>query len=91
MGSMDMGKGVPKLIDLQKYFWATIGAMVAFGTAANAINYVLYRQRCVVRFPKHGAESLTGRVTELRLRTEASQTPRSQSLGFLLQMPPPRP
>jgi hypothetical protein len=45
MGGMDMGNGVPKLADIQKDLWITIGSVIALFTVANLINYIIYRQR----------------------------------------------
>ncbi|KAI9795314.1 MAG: hypothetical protein M1835_006029 [Candelina submexicana] len=45
MGSMSMGTGVPNLFDLQKMYWAVIGAAVAFAAALNILETILCRQR----------------------------------------------
>lgn len=47
MGSMSMGGGGPSMFDLQKMFWAVVGAAIASATLVNVYNKLLYRQRYV--------------------------------------------
>lgn len=42
---MDMGSGVPSRLELQKMFWAVVGAAIGFATLVNVYNQLLYRQR----------------------------------------------
>ncbi len=42
---MDMGSGVPSRFDLQKMFWAVVGAAIGCATLVNVYNQLLYRQR----------------------------------------------
>ncbi|MCJ1467213.1 hypothetical protein MMC07_005836 [Pseudocyphellaria aurata] len=48
MGGMSMGDGIPSLFDMQKMYWAAVGAAIATATAVNIYNKVLCRQRLVV-------------------------------------------
>jgi len=41
----DMGSGVPSRFDLQKMFWAVVGAAIGCATLVNVYNQLLYRQR----------------------------------------------
>ncbi|RDW80077.1 metalloreductase [Coleophoma cylindrospora] len=45
MEPMSMGAGVPGLVYMQNLFWIFIGAGLAFATAANVMNKILYYQR----------------------------------------------
>lgn len=42
---MDMGSGIPSRFDLQKMFWAVVGAAIGCATLVNVYNQLLYRQR----------------------------------------------
>jgi len=41
----DMGSSVPSMFDLQKMFWAVVGAAIGCATFINVYNQLLYRQR----------------------------------------------
>lgn len=45
MGSMSMGDGVPTPSEVQKMYWAVVGAAIATATMVNIYNKFLYRQR----------------------------------------------
>lgn len=45
MGSMSMGDGVPTPSEMQKVYWAVVGAAIATATVLNIYNKLLCRQR----------------------------------------------
>lgn len=45
MGTMSMGGGVPTPSEMQKVYWAVVGAAIATATALNIYNKFLCRQR----------------------------------------------
>lgn len=45
MGGMSMDDGVPSLFDIQKFYWAVIGAAIGLATLVNVYDKILYRQR----------------------------------------------
>ena len=47
MSGMSMGSGIPSNLDLQKIFWAAIGAAIGCAAAVNVYNQILCRQRYV--------------------------------------------
>ncbi len=40
-----MGRGVPSPLYMQKMYWALVGAVIAFATVVNVVNYMIFRQR----------------------------------------------
>ena len=45
MGGMSMGDGVPDPFYMQRMYWTTIGAAIAFATLVNVLNKLLALQR----------------------------------------------
>lgn len=45
MGSMSMGDGIPTPSEVQKMYWAVVGAAIATGTVINIYHKFLCRQR----------------------------------------------